>query len=171
MKSVAVKIGEAATGDERILGRIERRRIAERVGRIGGLRVGATHLALERRVLSPTGGIQRRRLTCDPLGGASTPVNSVPAVLAGSYRALPPEIRACDSITAMETGSAGAPPVLTRPTSSAGTAIVVGWNRGLIMYGGAAELPPDTLDWLPTRFSSLPRAPVMAMPYIGLCGF
>ncbi len=49
-----------AACDERILGRIERRRISERVRRIRGLRVGATHLTLERHVLSPTASVQRR---------------------------------------------------------------------------------------------------------------
>ena len=70
------------------------------------------------------------------------------AYLAGMLRVLPNEhiayappadgvppavIMAWVSSTLMESGSALAPPVLTRATSSCGTAMVVGWNSGLGM--------------------------------------
>ena len=61
-------------------------------------------------------------------------------------------------------------PDLTRATASLGWLIFVGCNVGSIRAVGAAELPPDTVDWLPIRVRSLPFAPALAMPYMGLCG-
>jgi len=38
------------------------------------------------------------------------------------------------------------------------------------MASGAIELPPESELCEPISVSSSPRAPVFAMPYIGLCG-
>ena len=80
-------------------------------------------------------------------------------------------MRACDSSTATDTGSALAPPVLTSEVASEGWLMVVGCSAGSMYIIGAMELPPETLDSVPVRVSSSPFAPAMAMAYIGLCGF
>src|ERR1700716_696677 len=79
-------------------------------------------------------------------------------------------MRVTDSRTATARGSPVALPDLTSPTASLGWLILVGCNAGSIRSVGAAELPPDIVDWLPIRVRSLPLAPAFAMPYIGLCG-
>src|SRR5579863_760844 len=52
--------------------------------------------------------------------------------------------------------------------------MVLGCRAGLIMtpprFGGATELPPETVGSVPTSVSSDPLAPTVAMPYMGLCG-
>src|SRR2546430_814580 len=79
-------------------------------------------------------------------------------------------MRVTDSRTATARGSPVPLPDLTRATASLGWLIFVGCNVGSIRAVGAAELPPDTVDWLPIRVRSLPFAPALAMPYMGLCG-
>src|SRR5207248_11335241 len=79
-------------------------------------------------------------------------------------------MRVTDSRTATARGSPVPLPDLTRATASLGWLILVGCNAGSIRAVGAAELPPDTVDWLPIRVRSLPFAPAFAMPYMGLCG-
>src|SRR6266853_7043829 len=79
-------------------------------------------------------------------------------------------MRVTDSTTATARGSPVPLPDLTRAVASPGWLIFVGCNAGSISAVGAAELPPDTVDWLPIRDRSLPFAPAFAMPYIGLCG-
>src|SRR6202030_1260403 len=78
-------------------------------------------------------------------------------------------MRVTDSRTATARGSPVLPD-LTRATASLGWLIFVGCNAGSIRAVGAAELPPDTVDWVPIRVRSLPLAPAWAMRYIGLCG-
>src|ERR1700716_4751213 len=79
-------------------------------------------------------------------------------------------MRVTDSRTATARGSPVPLPDLTSATASLGWLILVGCKAGAIRSAGAAELPPDTVDWLPIRVRSLPLAPALAMPYMGLCG-
>src|SRR2546423_10714646 len=79
-------------------------------------------------------------------------------------------MRVTDSRTATARGSPVPLPDLTRATASFGWLIFVGCNAGSMRAVGAAELPPDTVDWLPISVRSLPLAPALAMPYMGLCG-
>src|SRR6267378_558679 len=79
-------------------------------------------------------------------------------------------MRVTDSSTATARGSPVPLPDLTRATASLGWLILVGCKAGSIRSVGAAELPPDTVGWSPIRVRSLPLAPALAMPYMGLCG-
>src|SRR2546421_715460 len=60
-------------------------------------------------------------------------------------------MRVTDSRTATARGSPVPLPDLSRATASLGWLIFVGCNAGSIRAVGAAELPPDTVDWLPIR--------------------
>src|SRR5450631_1869938 len=61
-------------------------------------------------------------------------------------------------------------PVLTRPLVSAELDTFTGAALGMIIVGGAIELPPDSELSEPIRSSRPPRAPYCQIPYIGLCG-
>src|SRR6185312_10474013 len=128
---------------------------------------------------SAAGSLKNWTPELEPEGADMTPVkafSAVALVLAESYRPVPVLMRSCDSSTASATGSTVAPLVLTRPASSEGWEILVGCRAGLMSCIGACELPPETLDWLPIRVSSMPLGVwpcllvAIAMPYIGLCG-
>src|SRR5579862_9000395 len=109
----------------------------------------------------------------EPFGMLNVPLNA-PVSPLPACGVLPPLMRACDSITATASGSAVAPPVLTRAVASEGWLMVVGCRDGSSgmppIIIGAIELPPEVLDSVPIRVSSSPCAPARAMPYIGLCG-
>ena len=61
-------------------------------------------------------------------------------------------------------------PVSTRPAASLARSILVGRLAGSISIAGAIELPPESEFCEPISPSRLPREPVFAIPYIGLCG-
>src|SRR5262249_4267899 len=89
---------------------------------------------------------------------------------------VPLLMRVCDSSTATASGSSVPPGGIgTSEVASEGWLMVVGCSDGSSgmppIIIGAIELPPETLDSVPTRVSSWPWAPARAMPYMGLCGF
>src|ERR1700676_2507096 len=79
-------------------------------------------------------------------------------------------MRVTDSRTATARGSPVPLPDLTRATASLGWLIFVGCNAASIRGVGAAEVPRDTVEWWQISVRSLPFAPAIAMPYMGLCG-
>src|SRR4030088_3043626 len=85
------------------------------------------------------------------------PAKAAPLGTAGLLWGVIPElIRACDASAASVSGLGALPLVLTRPVSSLAEAILGGWRVGFMKAAGAADLPPDTLDWVPHRVSRDP---------------
>ena len=82
-------------------------------------------------------------------------------------------MRVMDSITAVTSSGPRIvvrSPTSTSPVTSLGRSTLVGRNSGSMYIAGAIELPPDSELREPIRSTTLPRAPVIASGYSGLCG-